>query len=343
MTEHAFAVVSLRGDVPQLDDALQVVDGGERDAAEIVAGPFHVVVLEPELRTDAVIAAIAEAGVLTPWILVAGPDERDVAAEVVERVLDGATGVFGLVGVVIEGAEIPDVIRRHEVPAAVATDGVATAIRGLANDIAVRGPRVREAWARIIASSRTDAAMRATLARRALADDPGYRPRALSDGQLALLREVARRIVPQPAGPAIDLAARLDRMIEAGESDGWRPAGMSTDVEAYRAGLDALAAIWMRGTGAQDDVIREVIDRKAAAGSVLTSEQLSLWFEDARNDLIRLWSSHPASLARLGYTGFATGGTGPEPAGYLVLAAGEREEWEPEELGRLGAAEGRTS
>ena len=85
-----------------------------------------------------------------------------------------------------------------------------------------------------------------------------------------------------------------------------------------------------------------MIDGDAPSGSVLTPDQLSLWFEDARNDLARVWLSHPASLARVGYTGFATGGTGPEPAGYLVLAAGEREEWEPEELGRLGAAEGRT-
>ncbi|QLD10987.1 hypothetical protein [Microbacterium oleivorans] len=343
MSEHPFAVVSLCGDVPQLHDVPRIADDAERDADEVVAGPFTAVTLDAALGADALVSAIAETEILTPWILVAGPDERDIATEIVGRALDGAPGVFGLAGVVIDGAEVPDGIRRHEVPAVVAIDGAATAIRGLASDVATHGPRVPEPWARIITSSRTDVAMRATLARRALADDPGYRPRALSEAQLALLRELSRRLVPQQPGPAIDLAARLDRMIEAGESDGWRPTGMSTDVEAYRAGLDALAAIWMRGTAAQDAVIREVIEGKAAAGSVLTPRQLSLWFEDARNDLVRLWLSHPASLAHVGYSGFATGGTGPEPAGYLVLAAGEREEWEPEELGRLGAAEGRTS
>lgn len=331
MSANAFAVVSLRGDVPQLDDA-----------SDDSAGAFRQITVDPALGADALIEEIAHAEITTPWILVAGHDDHRLAEDLVERILGGALGVFGLAGVVLEGTVIPDGIREHEVPAA-ATEDVGASVRDLAADIAAWGPRVPEAWARIIASSRTDVAMRATLARRALADDPAYRPTALTPAQLALLRDVARRIVPQGAGATIDLAARLDRMIEAEESDGWRPTGMSTDVEAYRAGLDALAAIWMRGPAAQDAVIRQVIDGEAPSGTVLTPDQLSLWFEDARNDLARVWLSHPASLARVGYTGFATGGTGPEPAGYLVLAAGEREEWEPEELGRLGAAKGRTA
>ncbi|RKE60370.1 hypothetical protein [Microbacterium sp. AG238] len=332
MTGSDFAVVSLRGDVPQLDDA-----------SDDAVGPFRQLVLDPARGSEALIEAVADAEIATPWILVGGFDHHEVAAHLVARVLEGAIGVFGLAGVVLEGTQIPDGIREHEVPAAVTTDDVAASVRSLAADIAAWGPRVPEPWARVIASSRTDVAVRATLARRALADDPAYRPRALTPEQLALLRDVARRIVPQGEGATIDLAARLDRMIEAGESDGWRPTGMSTDVEAYRAGLDALAAIWMRGAAAQDAVIRRVIDGDAPSGAVLTADQLSLWFEDARNDLARLWLSHPASLARVGYSGFATGGTGPEPAGYLVLAAGEREEWEPGELGRLGAAKGSTA
>ncbi|MDQ1215647.1 hypothetical protein [Microbacterium arborescens] len=332
MSEHGFAVVSLLGNVPQLDHA-----------SDDSIGPFRQLVVDPGLGADALVEAIAEAQLVMPWILVAGHDDDGLAEELVARILDGAIGVFGLAGVVLDGGEIPDGIRRHEMPVALTMGDVAAAVRNLAADIAAWGPRIPESWARVIASSRTDAAVRATLARRALADDPDYRPAALTLGQLVLLRAVARRLVPQGDGPAIDLAARLDRMIEAGESDGWRPTGMSTDVEAYRAGLDALAAIWMRGHAAQDAVIRRVIDGEAPSGSVLTPDQLSLWFEDARNDLARVWLSHPASLARVGYTGFATGGTGPEPAGYLVLAAGEREEWEPEELGRLGAAEGRTA
>lgn len=337
MSASDFAVVSLRGDVPHLD-------GAPDDAI----GPFQQVVLDPARGAEALVEAIAAAQIVTPWILVGGPDHHEVATGVVTRALEGAVGVFGLAGVVLEGARIPDGIRELDVPAALATldiaaDDTAASVRGLAADIAARGPRVPAPWARVIASSRTDVAMRATLARRALADDPAYRPRALDSRQLALLRELGQRIVPQGDGATIDLAARLDRMIDAGESDGWRPTGMSSDAEAYGAGLDALAAIWMRGATAQDAVIRDVIAGTAPSGDTLSPSQLSLWFEDARNDLARVWLSHPASLARVGYTGFATGGTGPEPAGYLVLAAGAREDWEPEELGRLATPEGRTA
>ncbi|GLJ79825.1 gluconate 2-dehydrogenase subunit 3 family protein [Microbacterium imperiale] len=331
MSARSFAVVSLRGDVPGLDDALDEASTAAADAV----GPFRVVVAS---ATDAgeVLSAIAEAEIHTPWVLVGNAVQHELIATIVDCALDGAIGVFGLAGVVVVDGPVPGAVREREVPAdATTADDLAAAVRRLAAGVADRSPRVPEAWARVIASSRTDVAVRATLARRALADDPEYSPRSLTPAQLALLRQVARRVMPQGDGAAMDLAARLDRMVAAGESDGWRPTGMSTDEEAYRAGLDALAAIWKRGSAAQDEVIREVIAGTAASGSVLTPGQLSLWFEDARNDLARAWLSHPASLARVGYSGFATGGTGPEPAGYLVLAAGQREEWEPDELGRL--------
>lgn len=334
MSPRTFAVVSLRGDVPGLDDAPDPADAAAADPA----GPFRVVVAASPTDADEVLSAIAEAEIHTPWILVGDAAQHELIATIVDCVLDGAIGVFGLAGVVVVGGSVPGAVREREVPAdATSADDLAGVVRRLAGRIADRSPRVPEAWARIIASSRTDVAVRATLARRALADDPDYVPRSLTPAQLALLRQVARRVLPQGEGPAMDLAARLDRMVDAGESDGWRPTGMSTDEEAYRAGLDALAAIWKRGSAAQDEVIREVIAGTAASSSVLSPGQLSLWFEDARNDLVRAWLSHPASLARVGYSGFATGGTGPEPAGYLVLAAGRREEWEPAELGRLEA------
>uniref|UniRef100_UPI001C0EC5FB hypothetical protein n=1 Tax=Francisella tularensis TaxID=263 RepID=UPI001C0EC5FB len=46
--------------------------------------------------------------------------------------------------------------------------------------------------------------------------------------------------------------------------------------------------------------------------------------------------AHPASLAHVGYDGFATSGDHAEPAGYVALAAGRRDPWEPGDLGDLG-------
>lgn len=339
MSDATFAVVSLSGDVPGLDDAPASTHDDALSGRTDV-GPFRLIAVDGDASADEIVVEVAGADVFSPWILVARADRADRVREVVERVLDGAIGVFGLAGVVVLDGDVPAAVRERGVPSVGGAGDAAAAVRAIAADIAARGPRVPEPWARVIASSRTDVAMRATFARRALVDDPTYRPRALTDAHLSLLREVARRVVPQDGTAVIDLAARVDGMVDAGDSDGWRPAGMSSDAEAYRAGLDALASVWMRGAEAQDAVIRDVVDGRAPAGGVLTPEQLSLWFEDARNDLARVWLSHPASLARVGYTGFATGGTGAEPAGYLVLAAGEREEWEPEELGRLRSTEG---
>ncbi len=312
--------------------------------------PFgaRVVDLTDAGRDDAApadaLAALAAAEVFVPWVLVGRADQPGLVEGVVAGVLDGAEGVFGLAAVVVVGDEVPASIREREV-LAVATehDGLAEAVHRLRADVSERAPRMSEPWARVIASSRTDRAVRAALARRALADDPAYRPRMLSPRQLALLRSVARRVVPQRSPGEIDLAARVDRMLAAGEGDGWRPTGMPADVDAYRAGLDALAAIWMRGPAAQDAVVAAIVDGIAPAVGVFSPHGLSRWFEDVRNDLVRVWLSHPASLARVGYTGFATGGTGPEPAGYLVLGAGEREEWEPDELGRSATNRGARS
>jgi hypothetical protein len=56
---------------------------------------------------------------------------------------------------------------------------------------------------------------------------------------------------------------------------------------------------------------------------------MAVWFEDARTDLVRQWLAHPATMARIGFDGFANGGDGARKQGFERLAAGEREAWEP--------------
>ena len=205
-------------------------------------------------------------------------------------------------------------------------------------------PVARE-WAQLIASDRTGIEARALLARRALADDADYAPRALSPGQLATLRALAARLVPQPAGGRVDLAARIDADLASARGDGWRPAELPDDASAYRLGLDAIAAVWPAETTAQDALIRTilagelVVSLATAASPTVASpwsdELFRQWFDDVRNDLARTWLAHPASLARVGYDGFATSGPRAEPAGYVSLGAGVRDAWEPTELGIL--------
>ncbi|WP_405371746.1 MULTISPECIES: alpha/beta fold hydrolase [unclassified Microbacterium] len=209
-----------------------------------------------------------------------------------------------------------------------APERVAAELERLWDEIRAHAPVIAPEWGRVIASSRVDPQVRGTLAQRALADDAAATPRALTAAQLDTLRQLAARLVPQ-GGAAIDLALRVDGMLADGVGDGWRPADSPPDVDAYRAGLDAVAGFWPDGDdAAQDRVIAGLIQGD------IDGAPSPAWFEDARNDLMRAWLAHPASLARIGFDGFAVGGTGPEPAGWQLLAAGTREEWEPTELGR---------
>jgi len=224
----------------------------------------------------------------------------------------------------------------YERPAA-----VAEAVARLWDEIDARSARVPDEWGRLIGSPRTAPRVRATLWRRAVADDPDYRARAVGDRQLDVLRALSDRLVPQPAIGRIDLAARVDAALAAGDGDGWQPAGGLSDIEAYRAGLDDVARGWPSDAGEQDAVIRAVMAGDGVAAASLPADDLRRWFEDLRVDLVREWQCHPASLARIGYDGFATGAEDVAFAGYETLKLGERDAWEPSDLGApAGSAPG---
>jgi hypothetical protein len=180
--------------------------------------------------------------------------------------------------------------------------------------------------------------MRAALAVRALADDPGYTPSVLSNSQLQTLRTVADRVVPQ-TGRSIDLAARIDAQLATGRGDGWRFADMPADREAYALALDGLAGFGALAEAEQDDRLKRLAAGEFVAGvepddgprngPALSAQQMAHWFEDLRADLVRLWLAQPATMARIGFDGFANGGDGPRKQGIERLAADERESWEP--------------
>ncbi|MGI4778555.1 MAG: alpha/beta fold hydrolase [Janthinobacterium lividum] len=189
------------------------------------------------------------------------------------------------------------------------------------------GPAIPAAFVRLIASARVSCKTRAALAVRALADDPDHVPRVLSPMQMQTLRAVAELVVPQ-TGPSIDLAARIDSQLAAGKDDGWRFADMPSDRDAYAMALGGLAGF---GTLA-DDAKQAALTRMGAGDydhAALSAGQMKHWFEDLRADLVRIWLAHPATMARIGFDGFANGGDGTRKQGFERLAADEREAWEP--------------
>lgn len=309
----------------------------ESNVAEPLADPDLTSAMADVMRTDP-LAWLAwmqrgsredwttEVGVLAlPALVVSGADDGDLG-EPAQRRLNGATYPAARF-VTVEGAA-------HLLPLERPRD-VADAIRSFWREQAGRGPYVPLGTGRVIASERTSARTRGILSQRAVADDPAYEPSVLSIEQLATLRHIAARLVPQ-AGDGIDLAARVDQQLLRGGGDGWRNPALPADPDAYRLGLDALAGFGDQTADQQARTITQLIDGEhEAVGSALSAEQLQLWFEDARVDLARLWMAHPATFARVQYDGFGNGGDGLRKQGFTLLAAGRREAWEPTE----GAAE----
>jgi pimeloyl-ACP methyl ester carboxylesterase len=254
-----------------------------------------------------------------PAVIVAGGADGDLGADA-QRRLNGPVYPSADV-IVLEGAG-------HLLPLERPAE-VAEVIRTFWDSWAGRGPAVPEDFARTIASPRTSARTRSLLAARALADAPGYEPRALSAAQLDTLRVLADVVVPQDA-PAIDLAVRLDVQLADGLGDGWRNAALPPDPEAYRLGLDALASLGALDAPGRQALVASAADgRFSAPTSAFSPEQIAAWLGDVRVDLVRLWLAHPATMSRIGYDGVANGGDGTRFPGFQRIGADEHEGWEP--------------
>jgi pimeloyl-ACP methyl ester carboxylesterase len=260
----------------------------------------------------------AEVGTLDlPALIVVGGDDGDLGEDG-QRATNAIVYPRAVIAVEAGAGHLLPLERPTEIAARIAR---------FWHETAGTAPEIPGAFVRLMASGRVSRRMRAALAIRALADDPGYAPRVLSPAQLRTLRAVAAQVVPQ-TGPSIDLAARVDAQLAAGKDDGWRFADMPSDREAHASALDGLA-----GFDALPDDRRharlEAIARGESALAALSAEQAQRWFEDLRADLVRLWVAHPATMARIGFDGFAHGGDDVRKQGFERLAAGEREPWEP--------------
>lgn len=210
---------------------------------------------------------------------------------------------------------------------------VAERIDQFVRDELLSAPLVPSDWCALLASERTIPAVRRSLAHRAIPDDPSYAPKVLSAQQLSTLRHLADVVLPQDA-PAIDVAARVDAQLEAGEGDGWRPEGLPPDPQAYRTALSLLATATV-----DKRMVGELIAGESSCGDdTFGPGQLRAWFEDARVDLTRQWLGHPAIMARTGFDGFAAGSLATPQPGYDLLGPGERDAWEPADLGSVPAS-----
>ncbi len=259
-----------------------------------------------------------------PTLIIAGDDDADLGPDAQRLVMEQHFTHARLVSLADAGHLLP-LERPDDVARLIASHVEAT----------LPAPLVPASYRDLIDSDRVSGETRALLLARAVADDPAYQPRAIGAGQLAALRAVLDRVIPQPGRP-IDLAARIDRQLAEGVGDGWRCAELPPDAEAYRTGLRTLAA--MAGApfeslpaSRQDGLLQRIADGTSdpSGTGLFDPRQMKLWFEDVRSDATRLYVAHPATLARMGYSGIGYGGDGEPKPGFQHVGIGEREAWEP--------------
>lgn len=209
-------------------------------------------------------------------------------------------------------------------------------------------PTLSPAYEALIRSDRVSPHLREALLERARPLDPASRPRSLEPHQLAILSAALDRIVPQSPDAFIDLAARLDAMMAEATGNGWRYEALPGDPDAYRAGLETLGDLAEARFGRsfvdlpgedRDAILRDVEAGKAgfsAKDERFDAEQMVLWFEELRSDAVRHYVAHPATMARIGYSGIANGGYGGSSfTGFQEVGIGEREAFEPLAEGAL--------
>lgn len=181
----------------------------------------------------------------------------------------------------------------------------------------------------LLASDRVSTRTRAVLTARHAVPGPLT---LLSDRQAATLAALIEAVLPGAGDPG-ELARRIDAVLAAGQGDGWRCAELASDATCWPAALDTLDAMG-RGFADADLAARERCLRSLAAGEAaetggtLSPRQMQLWFAEARGEIARQWMALPATMARIGYDGFAIGGDGVRKQGYVRAAADTIEPWQ---------------
>jgi hypothetical protein len=153
----------------------------------------------------------------------------------------------------------------------------------------------------------------------------------LTAQQQRTLRAVLSRVVPQDPANAIDLAGYIMARLAAGKGDGWRFAVLPPDAQAYRDALDQLA---------NDGFEKMDMEHQDKALTRLATKKESVearWFEDLRSDAVEAWMGHPATMARVGFSGPGVGGARTPYRGFVQLGLDSPEPWEPEPVAVSGA------
>ncbi|WP_312488545.1 alpha/beta hydrolase [Sphingomonas sp.] len=258
--------------------------------------------------------------VTIPALIVAGAEDGDLGEEAQRRLNVPHYAHAQLRSVADAAHLIP-----YEQPEALATL--------IADHVAAVAPSILPpGFLGVLRSGRVSRRTRATMLERT-------RPAAgIADGWPPAQREVVTALIGHilpDHDDRQDLARRVEASVLGGQGDGWRFAALPTDAEAWDRGVATLDKL--TGTFAALDAEAQGewlvrIDAGNAGieddGTHLSPDQMRLWFEDVRAEIVRQWVSLPATMAAIGYDGFAVGGDGPRKQGYIRAAANDAEAWQ---------------
>ena len=170
---------------------------------------------------------------------------------------------------------------------------------------------MNEDYLKLIQSDRVSVQTRKVLLDRMQCDYSEYAPTSVTPELFAVLRAVVERLIPQfDSQDRVEIAAILDARKTARSGDGWRFADLPPDDVAFASGLRLLDAAAKRLFGEGfvliDEAKQNALLSDLQSGKLGTTElNASHWFEDILAESIEIYVSHPATLARLGFSGIA--------------------------------------
>lgn len=262
----------------------------------------------------------AVGSITIPALIVAGAEDGDLGAEAQARLNRPHYAHADLR--VVDGAAHLIPYEQPEALAGLIADHAAAVARSI----------LPEHFVEILGSERVSRRTRtAMLARtRPVPDDAS----GWSTEQRAIVAALVAHVLPDH-DDRLDLARRIEAAILGGEGDGWRFATLPADAEAWARGLATLDTL-SGGFAALDRARQAEWLERIAMGDAeapenadgLSGEQMTLWFQDVRAEMVRQWTALPSTMAAIGYDGFAVGGDGPRKQGYSRTAADDVEAWQ---------------
>ena len=163
----------------------------------------------------------------------------------------------------------------------------------------------------------------------------GSKPRFFIAPEFETVVAIANRIVPQPTDrPLIPVTALVDDKLYREVSDGYRPATMPKQGDAWRLGLKALEAeseaAYRERFLRVSELGQDILLRKMESSELKSPEWGSLRPNDffkkrMARDIVLAYYAHPTAWSEIGWGGPAS------PRGYVRLDFNERDSWEAAE------------